>query len=29
VFGFHEVGSAQEYVEEGDTEGKVVLKIAV
>jgi NADPH:quinone reductase-like Zn-dependent oxidoreductase len=27
VFDFHEVGSAFEYVEKGDTEGKVVLKI--
>jgi len=29
VFDFHEVGSAFEYVERGDTEGKVVLKVAV
>jgi NADPH:quinone reductase-like Zn-dependent oxidoreductase len=29
VFDFHEVGSALEYVEKGDTEGKVVLKVAV
>jgi len=29
VFDFHEVGSAFEYVEKGDTEGKVVLKVAV
>jgi NADPH:quinone reductase-like Zn-dependent oxidoreductase len=29
VFDFHEVGSAQAYVEKGDTEGKVVLKVAV
>ena len=29
VFDFHEVGSAHEYVEKGDTEGKVVLKVAV
>jgi NADPH:quinone reductase-like Zn-dependent oxidoreductase len=28
VFDFHEVGSAFEYVEKGDTEGKVVLKLA-
>jgi NADPH:quinone reductase-like Zn-dependent oxidoreductase len=28
VFDFHEVGSAHEYVERGDTEGKVILKIA-
>src|SRR5215831_8378314 len=28
VFAFHEVGSAHEYVEKGDTEGKVVLKVA-
>jgi NADPH:quinone reductase-like Zn-dependent oxidoreductase len=28
VFNFHEVGSAFEYVENGDTEGKVVLKVA-
>ena len=29
VFDFHEVRSAHEYVEKGDTEGKVVLKVAV
>jgi NADPH:quinone reductase-like Zn-dependent oxidoreductase len=29
VFDFHEVGSAFEYVEKSDTEGKVVLKVAV
>src|SRR5262249_11801011 len=29
VFDFNEVGSAFEYVEKGDTEGKVVLKVAV
>lgn len=29
VFDFHEVGSAHEYVEKGDTEGKIVLKVAV
>jgi NADPH:quinone reductase-like Zn-dependent oxidoreductase len=29
VFDFYEVGSAFEYVEKGDTEGKVVLKVAV
>jgi NADPH:quinone reductase-like Zn-dependent oxidoreductase len=29
VFDFHEIGSAFEYVERGDTEGKVVLKVAV
>ena len=29
VFDFHDVGSAQEYIEKGDTEGKVVLKVAV
>jgi NADPH:quinone reductase-like Zn-dependent oxidoreductase len=28
VFDFHEVGSAFEYIEKGDTEGKVVLKVA-
>jgi NADPH:quinone reductase-like Zn-dependent oxidoreductase len=28
VFDFHDVGAAQEYVEKGNTEGKVVLKIA-
>ena len=28
VFDFHDVGSAQEYVEKGDAEGKVVLKVA-
>ena len=28
VFDFHEVRSAHEYVEKGDTEGKVVLKVA-
>jgi NADPH:quinone reductase-like Zn-dependent oxidoreductase len=28
VFDFHDVGSAFEYVEKGDTEGKVVLKVA-
>src|SRR5215471_13889777 len=28
VFDFHEVGSAFAYVENGDTEGKVVLKVA-
>jgi len=29
VFDFHEVWAAHEYVEKGDTEGKVVLKVAV
>ena len=29
VFAFHEVWAAHEYVEKGDTEGKVVLKVAV
>ena len=29
VFDFHEVRSAHEYVEKGDTEGKVVLRVAV
>src|SRR5215475_6054245 len=29
AFDFHEVGSALKYVEKGDTEGKVVLKVAV
>ena len=29
LFDFHEVRSAHEYVEKGDTEGKVVLKVAV
>jgi len=29
VFDFHKVGSALKYVEKGDTEGKVVLKVAV
>ena len=28
VFDFHDVGSAFEYVEKGDTEGKVVLKVS-
>jgi NADPH:quinone reductase-like Zn-dependent oxidoreductase len=29
VFDFQEVGLAFEYVEKGDTEGKVVLKVAI
>jgi NADPH:quinone reductase-like Zn-dependent oxidoreductase len=29
VFDFHDIGSAFEYVEKGDTEGKVVIKVAV
>jgi NADPH:quinone reductase-like Zn-dependent oxidoreductase len=29
VFDFHEVSAAQEYVEKGNTEGKVVLKVAI
>ena len=28
VFDFHDIGSAFAYVEKGDTEGKVALKIA-